>query len=260
MPVERIVATAIILLIALVDYLGFMKPVKEKPVKEKEETAMVEVSSRSADITVPENLGEHNMAEVISIPVEIKNTGRGMYTFVVNVEISGPGAQQALPFKRISLEPGESKETLFEYKVPLDASEGRYTVSAVVWDRLQEERPVQKISEAKSAFRLIDALPEITFLDLGLSAQVGERLNLKVRVRDDRGVKWVRITYQFPGMSQKKTAMMQRKSGNERDGIWAFTTDPSRQTGQFIFRIEAMDTKLQIATTEEYRIAIVTKM
>ena len=257
MPVERIIAGVIVLLVALFDYLGVMKPLEKLP--EKEEAAETVTVSANASIKLPEEIGSFRMDGTVIFPCEIQNTGEAMHTFVVSVDMKGQGAQKSLPVRRVSLEPGEAQTIEMTYKVQPDLKEGQYAVAAAVWEKLEDEKPARKYAEAVRQFRLFDAFPAISFMDLGLSAQVGGRLSLKVRITDDRGVRWAKVTYLFPGMKERKVISMERKSGTEKDGTWSFTTDPSRQTGQFIFKIEAMDSKSQIAKTEEYKIAIVTK-
>lgn len=256
MPTDRIVAAVVVLLLALWDYM-FGPPVTKMP----EETKIVEQveGKRNADISIIGEIGEYRMDEVVKIQCQVKNTGEVRHSFPVDIQVSGSGIEEMLPFKRVMLEKEQSESIEFEYKIPDNAKEGRVSAVVSIWDRIEGSRPAQKYAEDKKDFNLVDGPPQINFLNLGLSANVGERLNLKIRAKDDRGVRRVKIFYQFPGMNSRKEAIMTRSSGNEKDGVWVFVTDPSPQTGKFIFSIEAMDTKSQIASTEEYRIAIVTK-
>lgn len=258
MPADRMIAGVVVLLLALLDYMGLFSPLVKKMPEETRVVEQIEFK-RNAGINIIGEIGEHRMDEVVKISCEVRNTGEASHSFPVNIHVSGSGIEEVLPFRRVMLEKGKSDRIDFEYKIPDTAREGKLTVTASIWDRIAGVQPVQKYAEDKKNFYLVDGPPQINFLNLGLSANVGERLNLKIRAMDDRGVRRVRIFYQFPGMKDKKEAMMNRVSGNEKEGVWIFVADPSSQTGKFIFSIEAMDTKSQITTTEEYKIAIVTK-
>ena len=262
MPIERMVALVVVLFVALIDYVGFIKPAPKPATVESIESIKKEEVAVSPDVngsvSMSPDLGRHRLDEPVLIPCEIKNTGTEMHTFVATLDIKGPRSRESLPIKRISLDPGQSEEITFEYRASQAAEDGRYSALLTLWNSEEHGKFIKKYAQEERSFTLFDALPEISFLDLGLSAKVGERLNIKIRARDDRGVKWVRITYKAPGMLQSIKVMMKRVSGIDRDNVWAFTTDPSRQTGQFAFIVEAMDTKSQIASTEEYRIAIIT--
>jgi hypothetical protein len=257
MPIDRMVAGITVILLVLLDFIGLFNPMAKKVPQEKKVIEEV-ASKRNATISIGE-IGEHRMDEVVEISCDVRNTGEANHSFPVNVQLSGAGIEEVLPFKRITLEKEKSEKVVFQYKVPDTAREGRVSVMASIWDRVDGTRPAQKYAQGKKDFNLVDGPPQISFLNLGLSAQIGERLNLRIKVSDDRGVRRVKIFYQLPGMATKKDVLMKRVSGNERDGVWVFVTDPSLQTGKFVFSVEAMDTKSQIATTEEYKIAIVTK-
>jgi len=103
----------------------------------------------------------------------------------------------------------------------------------------------------------VDRPPTIQFMNLDLSAVKGEEISLKVRVVDDRGVNRVGVTYQLPGMKEKKTQEMKLISGTKQDGVWIFKTAAFTETGRFVFTIEATDTKNQTSRVES-QTAVVT--
>jgi len=256
MPIERIIASLVVVLVAFLDYIGIINPVVQKPQSPKQ---AVEYNVKSdAVVNILGEIGKFGMNETVKIKCEVKNTGTKKYTFPVGVEISGTDFKQALPFKKSFLDPGKSEILTFEFKVPQNAKEGIYSAVITVWDHIEGVVPVGKFSDSEKTFELVDMPPQLQFLNLGLSANIGEKLNIKVRAKDDRGVRTVKVFYQLPGSTQTE-ALMKRTFGNERDGVWEFVTNPSSQTGRLIFLVEATDTKSQVARTEEYKIAIVGK-
>lgn len=257
MTPDRMVTGIIVLLLVLLDYMGLLNPFEKKVPEEKK--VVEQVLKREAKISIIGEIGEYRMDEVVEVQCEVKNTGEARHSFPVSMQVSGPGIEESLLLKKALLEKGESQKIALNYKIPETAKEGKFSVTVSIWDRVEGNKPIQQYAQDKKEFRLVDGPPQISFLNLGLSSQIGERLNIRIRAKDDRGVRRVRIFYQFPGMNEKKKVLMDRVSGNEREGVWVFTTDPSQETGKFVFFIEAMDTKSQITTTEEYKIAIVAK-
>lgn len=254
MPIDRIIAVTVVLLVAFLDYIGLINPLAQKPAEEKK---VIEYNLKTeAMVNIIGDIGKYGMNETVKIKCEVKNTGQVKFTFPVSVDISQSDIKTTLPLKKSYLEPGKSEILTFEYKIPENAKEGTYSVDVNVWENANLSG---KLSSSQKFFELVDMPPQVQFLNLGLSATVGEKLNVKVRVKDDRGTRRVRISYQLPGMPSKLQVDMKRTFGTEKDGIWEFVVDPPNQTGKFVFLVEAMDTKSQTSKTEEYKIAIVAK-
>jgi len=257
MPLDRIIAVFVILVVAFLDYIGLVNPLAQKPAEEKK---VIEYNLKTeAMVNIIGDIGKYGMNETVKIKCEIKNTGKTKFTFPISVNIAGPDLKITLPIKKSYLDPEKSEILTFEYKVPENAKEGFYTADVIAWESVQGDNSQGKLSSSQKPFELIDMPPQIQFLNLGLSAAVGEKLNIKVRVKDDRGARSVKISYQLPGMSSSLQVAMRRTLGTEKDGVWEFVTDPPNQTGKFLFLVEAMDSKSQIVKTEEYKIAIVGK-
>lgn len=213
---------------------------------------------RGAGIAITNTIGDQKFGSEFKVSCQVKNRGELNYSFPVEILIKTPVDVISIPVKTVSLAPGQSNVVEFSCSIPSNAPDGIYAAIASVYDRLENEKPVQKYNEATQEFKVIDSIPTIQFLNLGLSAVKGEEISLKVRVIDDGGIQSVRIKYQIPGMSEKKTKDMENISGTKQDGVWIFKTAAFSETGKFIFTIEAIDNKLQVSKVE-YQTTVVTQ-
>ena len=215
----------------------------------------------NASIAILNKIGEKKVGEKIPVNLQVKNTGETKRTFITSLTLKGR-EERNFPTREVPLSPGESSNLDFEYEVlPRDAA-GAWRIIAGVWSEKKSDGTLGgKLDETLQEFKILDTPPQITFLSIGASANIGERISLKVKATDDRGIAGgVRITYQFPGMDKKMSSEMTRISGDNRDGVWVFNTDAFTRPGKSIFFVETEDGAGQKVRTEELNIAVVIKM
>jgi len=215
--------------------------------------------ARNASISFASSVGNQKFDKSFNVTLQIKNTGEVTNNFPVKLEIKGALTGEVLSYsKTISLTKGEASNLVFECAVPITFLDSALTATGIVYDRIENDNPVNEFGKVSQEFKMLDAPPSVQLLNLGLSAVKGEEINMKVRVSDDNGVSDVKITYQIPGMDQTKTSKMSLFSGNKSDGVWVFKTAAFEATGRFVFIIEATDTRSQ-SSKIEYQTTVVSQ-
>jgi hypothetical protein len=211
-----------------------------------------------AVISITNTIGEQKFSSNFKIVCQVKNTGETGHKFPVTLEFKNSAEIIIISTKMVSLSAGQFSAVEFDCSVSPNYIDGNYTAIASVYNQLEVEKPVQKYNEASQEFKVIDTVPTVQFLNLGLSAVKSEEISLKVRVTDDKDIQDVRIGYQLPGMPEKKTQNMDLLSGTKQDGVWVFKTAAFTETGKFTFTIEATDSKSQTHKAE-YQATVVTQ-
>ena len=214
----------------------------------------------NASIAILNKIGEKKVGEKILVNLQVRNTGETKRTFITSLTLRGR-EERNFPTREVLLSPGESSNLDFEYEVLPQDPAGAWRIIAGVWSEKKSDGTLGgKLDETLQEFKILDTPPKITFLSIGASANVGERVSLKIKVSDDRGITGsVKITYQFPGMDKKMTSEMTKISGTNQDGVWVFNTDAFAKPGKFMFFMETEDGAGQKVRTEELHMGVVVK-
>lgn len=188
------------------------------------------------------------------------------------VTVIDPAEAQKEFSKSYRIASNKQQEFSFEYDISNEKPEGRYAVIV----RLLNDREGKKgygnlISEVVSSFSLKDVKPSVRLDNIELSVPGKSEYEFEIRASDDRGIVNVLFNYDVVEKSmiknvarmarlkkkkQKKTAVMELVSGDEREGVWMCTILMPSEKSKFVFSIEVKDTLGQVVTTEQYPISV----
>jgi hypothetical protein len=189
--------------------------------------------------------------------------------FKIVVSIIEPNGTKKDFSKSIRVGSGQRADFTFDFMVSPDMPEGRYAVTARLFDdRKKESRYGTMMNETVSSFSVFDQKPQLQLDQIELSIPAHTFYEFKVNATDDKGVAQVFFITEIERKGVVKNIVQLKKakqharmpmtllSGDALNGVWSCSLPMPSEGSKFLFSVEAVDSKQQKVVTDQYPVSV----